>query len=1314
VQPAPTDPIVVTTALQLSAEVDKDVGGGTTVHLPFVVREGSAAAPTITVASALPARQGITPTQIAELIGISIDGQVPSSFPALDDIQLEEVTLTLVPSASQPLTSISATIGWVEPTPYPVFGDLITFNGMAVTFTYLPGGYGRPDGSLSHLMTDVVAKAGLAGGTLDAQLDLPDLTFSCELEAGTTIDIAEMVRDAVGSSITMPAVTCTELAVFGDITDGEYRFQATVTDDWTFDIGKTPLALTEISMDIAKSPSGFDGQIACQFEIAQTQLFGRAGYDSTTQGWSFQLGTVGEANVNLTDLAAEILALLGITLPNTAPALLLDALNFSFDTATHAFDFQCQTSLTIAGKKVVTGLEISNDLFRGLLWVGESFFEIDFQTGDQRETLTATWQATDEQGYLEFGDIAEALGLPPPDLPEGLDLRLASATLSYDFSGGLLKVEADSKTYGKAIFLSTAEGGTTEWFAGLAVDAEPIELSNLPLLDEVLSSSERCEIADLRVILSSANISADTAKALNQQIDPGYPTLPPTGTASVVGFGATINFAGTTIPISLGMGDVSQGGGQSNAQNTVVGPQQGGGGAVTTTSPAASDGTAWFNVQKSFGPLTLDKVGVRYSGGVLWFSLNASMTVGGLSLTLLGASIGSPITSFQPQFDLQGLGLDYANPPLQIGGGFAKVPPTGGASFEYDGAVVVKMPEWGLTAFGSYAEVDHQPSLFVFVQVQGTFGGPPPFFVTGVVGGFGYNSSLRIPGQTEVISCPLVAGLTNPSVVGGPNATPMQALEALTSGPNAWVTHSLGETWIAVGLDFTTYELLQSTALLVVEFGNDLTIALLGISTARFPPEQAEPAYAQVQLQLEALLEPNQGFFGISANLTRNSFLLDPACVLTGGFAFDVWFAPSDHAGDFVVVLGGYNPNFDPPQWYPTEPRLGFSWSLDSAVSVSGTAYFALTPSAAMAGGGLAITFHDGNLKAWFTAWADLIVWWRPFHFQVGIGVSIGASYKLDLLFTTTTLTVELGADLTLWGPPTGGVAHVHWYVISFTVRFGSDQSSVPGPIKEWSDFAPLLPSGADVVKMTPVSGLTASPTAIQPAQAKGLAAAASGPDSWLVRSDGFSFTTRSAIPTTNLFVGSKSTQPYQTGDTVDIRPMQLQGLTSSQRLSVTLDGTEFDPVAAGWTVDTPTASVPKALWGSGDGSRLDPGDEQLVTDQYLGFSLQAPPPSLGWSGGPIDVAANLEYDPLTPSGVIPVVSGLSPSGDVPVAGRNTILTIANEIATSGKTSRDALYAALVGLGVEPGANGPLDGFAAQAGTLFTDEPLLVPTPSAA
>lgn len=1306
-------PIVVASVLQLDAEVDRDLGDGTTFRFPVFIREGSTTAATWSIESHMPQGQGITVAQIGQLIGYPVENQIPppdSDFPPFTGIQLSDVVMLLSSDArgATSMVSLSATITWFAPPTYSTFDGLIVFNSLAVTFTYVPSGYVREeDNSVWYVMTDTVATATISGGVLDASLALPDVYFNTVLTQ-PPIDLKALVVAAVGPSISMPQIDVTALTVTGDVMANEYRFQCTVTDDWVFHLGTVPLALTQMSMDITSATAGFSGEVTAMFSIAGADLFGRAAYDAPTQGWEFQLCTMGETHVNLTELITDLFAVFGVQFPANAPAMYLDALNMGYNTATAAWVFQCQGSLEICGTRVVLGVDLSNGVYKGYIWVGDSYFEANFLTTNNQNVLSASWTATTEQAYLNFSDLTSLLGLPSPEIPPGLDLRLAAASLTYNFTTGMFMVTGDSKTYGKAIFLANQTDGATIYVGGLAMPTVSIELSNLPILDEVLSPGETAKIEGMQVLLSSEAITAQQAAQINAVIPEGYPKVPSTGTGSPFSFAAKVMFGGTVIPIALGVLNPSQGG-ESTAGNTIVGPQQGTDlGSVTTTPPPKSDGTTWFNIQKTFGAVTFEKIGFRYSDSVLWVALNASLKVSGLTIDLVGASIGTPITTFDPQFALQGLGIDYRNPPLEIGGGFAKAPPAPGVTFQYDGTVVVKMPAWGLAAFGSYADLEGTPSMFIFAQLSGAFGGPPAFFVTGILGGFGYNSSVRLPSQDEIYTFPFVAGLSNPAVVGGPNATPMEALTAITGGPNPWVTHSLGDNWIAAGLSFTTYELFFSTGLFFVQFGNDLTIALLGMSTAKFPPTGPMRPYAQIQLQLEAILQPGLGFFGIAANLTKNSYVLDPSCVLTGGFAFYLWFSPNEHAGDFVITLGGYNPNFNKPAHYPNEPRVGFSWSMDSTISINGGAYFALTPSAIMAGGSLGVTFHDGNLQAWFTAHADMIIWFKPFHFLVNIGVTVGASYKMELLFTSVTLKVELGADLVLWGPPTGGIVNVYWWVISFTIDFGSPFTSQPGPLQTWDEFASLLPAAPDVVKMVPLTGQLAQQTVNAAAmQARRRAALGDAPnghvDPWLVRNNGFSFVTTSSIPASQLFVGSTSQTPMKSGDPLNIRPMAKTNLVSQQRIVIRLDGAEID--YTGWTFDTPTAAVAKALWGLDNDGKLD--DTQLIPNQLTGFLVTAPPPDLGPTAGPIDVAQNLSFDPLSPDGITPTFQG--PTGDVAVDGVNTIAIIESEIATTAKPARDQLFADLLALGVDPGANDPLDAYARIAGNLFIGEPLLVP-----
>jgi hypothetical protein len=474
--------------------------------------------------------------------------------------------------------------------------------------------------------------------------------------------------------------------------------------------------------------------------------------------------------------------------------------------------------------------------------------------------------------------------------------------------------------------------------------------------------------------------------------------------------------------------------------------------------------------------------------------------------------------------------------------------------------------------------------------------------------------------------------------------------------------------------------------------------------------------YAYVELQLMAVFRPQDGFFGLTAVLTSNSYVIAPACHLTGGFAFYLWFGSNPNAGQFVITLGGYHPAFQPPAYFPQEPRLGFNWSVSSQVSVQGDAYFALTTSCVMAGGGLQILFQDGSLRAWFTAQADFILSWNPFFFTAQIEVDIGVSYRMNLLFCHKTISASIGASVNLWGPPTGGHVHVHLVVVSFTVNFGSAGASGNNNPLQWSDFKSLIPSTSDVCKITLSSGMYKSqddPSGISNSRKL-----------WIVRAGDFAFFTQSAIPASNLQASappsavSTSASPNYTNDSgpINIRPMNLSGVTSTHTLSIysVTGGTVDDPVwsladLSAWDLQPSYQNVPDSLWGAPPSPFTQiPGSPaaNVIPNQMVGYSASAPPPEIGSSRGVVPLTA-LAEDWITPAGAAPLTSAVTSSPDyLPGFSDLTVAQIEQVMQDSATQSRNAIYSALNSTGIYSGTNGPLTVMAATAGDIFSASPL--------
>lgn len=942
---------------------------------------------------------------------------------------------------------------------------------------------------------------------------------------------------------------------------------------------------------------------------------------------------------------------------------------------------------------------------------------------DAHDTIIACdWH--NEANPLDLKAIALALGFDDLGIPPGMDMGLTGIALRYNLTQGVFAIGADSANYGKADLMVFKPTGNEAYafFGGLLVD-KPIDLTNLPLVGNALSVLNTVEIDKLQVLITSTVISPNQVTQLNgmiagldAQLGATFPKIPSQGMAATVNIAFEFNVGGFIIPLGTGVGGQSSTNMPAN-RSAVQGVPSGNTNTPVTSSPGSqSDGTTWFNVQKTVGVITFRRIGVRYQESVLWFVLDAGFSAGGLDIDLIGMGVGSPLTTFDPHFTLAGLGIDFRQPGFEIGGALLKVPPSGDIEWAYAGGAVIKAAGFSISALGSYASVytdsshtDTMPSLFVFGQVSGAFGGPPAFFVTGLAGGFGYNSKLRLPAMNEVYQFPLVAGAQNPAAIGGEHATPAEVLAVLMglNGGKAWISPEIGQYWFAAGLQFTSYMLVSTNALLVIQFGNRLQVALLGLSRARFP--MAGPlTYAYIELQVEVIVDPAEGEFALAAVLSPNSYLLDPACKLTGGFAFYTWFPPNSHAGDFVITLGGYHPSFVPPSYYPQVPKVGFSWSLDATVSVTGTAYFAMTPAAIMAGGELRVTYQDGDLKAWFRAWANMLMYWNPFHFDVEIGLSVGASYRLDMGLTTVTMEAELGADLHLYGPETGGSVTVHWWVISFTIDFGASPSENPGPLT-WKQYQEQLPPDDDIIKIIPVDGLVPNGTANLNVDAP-----------WVVRPSAFSFSVTAAVPNSSLVLGLDQVL-FASGDLVNIRPMQDyakdgnpdrgKDLIAIHRLIVTRDSVEIDlqDPEQPWGLRPRTQHMATAMWGVGPQRELPKSDNQLVPDQLVGFDLVAPDTRMGFTPGVINVAENLAYERIG-EGTLPIQPGQPARGAKAVAGANTIGIIAADIAADPYTAaRETLFNELVALGVDPLTNDDMAAYAQVAGGIFVEAPLLVP-----
>jgi hypothetical protein len=967
------------------------------------------------------------------------------------------------------------------------------------------------------------------------------------------------------------------------------------------------------------------------------------------------------ASITISDIAANFSTEGGGTewsFSGTASATDWTVFGYSFDAA-----------LTFAVESVNSAVSFS---FVGGITIANLSFSVIIDVGASGTAFSSTWQGT-ATNTLSLSDLLGEFELSlPAGLPSAIDLTLIAAGVAY--SANQLTVTATTND-GNVVFIS-AEAGDA-----LLVELQPVDLSDLPLAGSHLSPSQTLGLNGTTLILTPTPLSANQASQMNASIPSGYPLLPAGGTTATLTFIASLDAGGTTIPFNIPL---------TSSDNTQAL-------ATAAAAPATAGTTVWIPVQQSFGPVTIQQVGVAYQSATqtLFLEVDASIAFGPMSLSVIALGAGLQFGTFIPVFTLGGVGVTYSAPPLTISGTLINLSAPAVTPLDLAGELIVTTGTLGLTAIGYYGDTNGTPAMFVFLDAQDDFGGPPAFFVTGIAAGFGYNTNVTVPSLAQVSSFPFLEVLTNPGALGGPSASPSVVLEKLMQSNPPWVFVSPESIWLAAGLSFTTFGLVKSSAILVVQIGSSLVATLLGTSTATYPQNsQSGNAYASITLDLEASLDPALGIFSINGVLAPSSYVLAPECHLTGGFAYDLWFGTNPYAGDFVLTIGGYNPSFTPPPYYPSVPPVGFSWAFgDPSISVSGAAYLALTPSVFMLGGDLDATYESGPLSAWFDAYADVIIRWAPFWFEAQIGIMIGASYTLDLLVTTMQISLELGCTLELFGPPTGGTVTVYWWVFSFTFTFGETEAASIAASQTtvtWASIEGMLPNS------------TSAGVALSLQATSGLLSANDG--AWIVSPNGFAFTTAAPIPSTSATLNTVAVTMPQTAQPFDVHPLDWSGVTTLHAVTITSDSGVSTPFTV---ANIQSTNVPAALWGSppeDNGQPLVPqGSEQLVA-AVNGLTLTAPPPQLPTTAGAVDISL-LEVNKLPVNGTMPFAN-TAQEGAAPLNRKVSIVAITSGVVFS--PARPAIFADLRAAGFPVTSNGGMEMLGGNAGCLLSAPPLLV------
>ncbi|MCB9284636.1 MAG: hypothetical protein H6563_11220 [Lewinellaceae bacterium] len=620
-------------------------------------------------------------------------------------------------------------------------------------------------------------------------------------------------------------------------------------------------------------------------------------------------------------------------------------------------------------------------------------------------------------------------------------------------------------------------------------------------------------------------------------------------------------------------------------------PQSGG---KPSSFPSAQRIT-WVEIGASMGPFTLQRIGAAYQKKTLELLMSSSFQLGILNFSLDG--LGIKVDPFPPK-DIASLGIspellgmeaDLQKGPLRISGGFLR------DGNDYYGEVSVQAAMLSFIAIGGYSDTD-PASFFIYVSLDATLGGPPFFIVTGLAGGFGINRTINLPNIDTVATYPLLPNNAPPQ-----GTSPSNTMTTVIPKLKTIFKEEPGEYWIAAGIQFTSFEMIDAFVLVTVSFGVDFQLGLLGQGTMVFPKLDPVPL-AYVQLDIIAAVTPSTGLLSVEGRLAPNCYVFDPMVHISGGFAFLSWFN-GQHKGDFVVSLGGYHPAFKKPAYYPNVPRLEIKYGF-GPFNIDGKLYFALVPSMMMAGLEISATWNTGPVNLWFNAGVDFLLGWAPFHYLGNASISIGASLDLGLF----SINVSVSADILIWGPKFGGKADVDLGITSVTIHFGADRPAPP-PVG-WDQFKQkFLPKAKDATTLEVLKGNVGKGLEDQPKQKD-----SKSDFDWILNPNHFEIQANTVIPASAGNLHDQTISGSWTTD-LNIGPMDKSAIQSA--LNITLVKEENGAFSKKVTtsdiqVQPILGASPKALYGpyrnTTDKDPNAPDGKQLIENTLLGIQISPIP----------------------------------------------------------------------------------------------------------
>lgn len=826
----------------------------------------------------------------------------------------------------------------------------------------------------------------------------------------------------------------------------------------------------------------------------------------------------------------------------------------------------------------------------------------EFDLGLKKDQQGSIFFAAQYKNAGEYIKLKELLGYVSEsvaeNIPESFEFKINQIFFAYQRTS-----------------LPQANTPSSKFLFGLELGMD-LNLANLPLLGGYIPADQKFSVENLRLVYASEEFTVadvDVLKNITTSNEPSKAITPLNGKPSNnessssttiesgICFQTTLYYMGNEEHLSFPIPISTQKSDNQKSTALAISPQK----SILKEEPKEKGfklegNTLWLNLNKSWSFIELKRIGARYDNGSLFVLLDAAVSVAGLKITCDGLGVGSSLKEFDLKFKIPAIAIEYkGDAPLEIGGALYWKELTSEEEKEFKfkiaGLAIIKTEAFTMKVLAAYAKfLNGDSSFLVYGVLDKTLGGPPFLLVTGLALGFGYNRTVITPSLDKLKDFPLVKLAISDKGAGD--------LISCLRDLDACLPAKKGEMFLAVGIKFTSFKIINSFILLIAKFGKSFELDFLGFSTLVMPPAvpgtSIEPI-CKVELAIVGTFKPSEGTIKVDGKILDGSYLFSPEGRISGGFAFYAWFQ-GDHAGDFVLTVGGYHPLFKPPAHYPQVERMQFYWPnvKGSDLTIKGTSYFALTSSAIMAGGRFEAIWDSGNLKAYFIYEINLILAWKPFFYDAEISLKIGASYTFSVFGIRKTINVDVSANLHIWGPEFAGKAKIDLGIVEFELSFGAADSAEP-PALTWGEFQEsFLPSEKQICTIGVSNGL--------------IQQIGEGENTlWVINPKYFALTTNTVIPAKQAKANSSQLEFSKPERNLGIASMQVKSkefTTSDHLIKIERFGdTEFTTFEGKFKYEPIYKNVPVALWGEPTESGTpDLNGDSLVKKVLSGFVIKS------------------------------------------------------------------------------------------------------------